>query len=65
MTACTITHITAESVRYGGGMVLRFYTEDEEQRKWKTSMKVDLPRFHGLFAFKLRHLQEYREVKAS
>ena len=41
MTACTITHITAETGRYGGGMVPRFYTEDEEQRKWKTSIKVN------------------------
>ena len=41
VTACTITHITAETVRYGGGIVLRFYTEDEEQRKWKTSIKVN------------------------
>jgi hypothetical protein len=39
--ACTITHSAAETVRYGGGMVPRFYTEDEEQRKWKTSIKVN------------------------
>jgi len=39
--ACTITHITAETVRYGGGMLLRFYAEDEEHRKWKTSIKVN------------------------
>src|SRR3954453_2185917 len=39
--ACTITHITAETVRYGGRRALQFFTENEEQRKWKTSIKVN------------------------
>src|SRR5829696_158371 len=30
MIACTITHITAETGRYGGGRALRFCTENEE-----------------------------------
>src|SRR5919106_5443898 len=41
VTACTITHITAETVRYGGGRTLRFCAENEKQRKWKTSIKVN------------------------
>ena len=41
MTACTITHIAAETVRYGGAMALRFCTENEVQRKLKPSIKVN------------------------
>jgi hypothetical protein len=41
VTVCIITHIAAETARYGGGMALRFGTENEAQRKWKTSIKVN------------------------